>query len=186
MKTKMSPLLLHCSSQLFTSYHYRYQIKPVPWFQHFLLNITPWYPRMQTVANHAPLDRNHHCHCQSDFCSSLYRRLAVDSFSISVTQQPYVFLSIQSVTSPWPLKLYREDIAQLNQLYRQLSTRGRNSTPLGWILLSNTDTSLRIRWKLHPVKFFSHSTTANSERYAMKEGEVMIEKAPSFGLSVFR
>ena len=83
---------------------------------------------MQTVANHAPLDRNDHCHCQSDFRSPLYRRLAVDSFSISVTQQPYVFLPIQSVTSPWPLNLYREDIAQPNQLYRQLSTRGRNST----------------------------------------------------------
>ena len=47
---------------------------------------------------------------------------------------------------------------------------------LGRRLLSNTDTSLRISWRLHLVRLFSRSTTIKSARYAIEEGEVMIEK----------
>ena len=57
---------------------------------------------------------------------------------------------------------------------------GGIASALGWRLLSNTDTSLRISWKLHSVRLFSRSTTVYSARYAIEESEVMAEKAPSF------
>ena len=55
---------------------------------HYILNITPWYSRTQAHAKYASLHRSHHCYCQSDRCSPLYRGLTVDIFPTSVTQQP--------------------------------------------------------------------------------------------------
>ena len=45
------------------------------------------------------------------------------------------------------------------------------------------DTSLRISRKLHLVTLCSRSTSVSSARCAVEEGEVVIEKAPSFGPS---
>lgn len=57
---------------------------------------------------------------------------------------------------------------------------GGIASALGWRLLSNTDTSLRTSWRLYLVRLLSHSIIVKSARYAIEEGGVRTEKAPSF------
>ena len=57
---------------------------------------------------------------------------------------------------------------------------GGIASALHWRLLSNTDTSLRTSWRLYLVRLLSHSIIVRSARYAIEEGEVRTEKAPSF------